>query len=150
MCIYFPCVIPFVECFCVRWREGGAVHAPGAALPAPQQQAAGPRGGDCRHAAVGGAGLAEIRGGVQGHDRHPPGHGEASASLLRQEVASSTVSRAFVRPDPDTAGIRLLPFAGDISLTYYPQGRSLSSTKTRAEAFMSRQNWLTFFVWPIF
>lgn len=112
-----------------RWREGGALHASGAALPAAQQQAPGPRGGDCRHAAVGGAGVAEIRGGVQGHDRHQPRHGEASASLLQQEVALSTVSRAGVAPNPDTAGIRLFLLACDMSnLTYYPQGRLLSST----------------------
>lgn len=117
------------NCFLLRWREGGAVHASGAALPAAQQQAAGPRGGDCRHAAVGGAGVAEIRGGVQGHDRHQPGHGEASASLLRQEVALSAASRAFVAPNPDTAGIRLFLLACDMSnLTYYPQGHLLSST----------------------
>lgn len=112
-----------------RWREGGAVHASGAAVPAAQQQAAGPRGGDCRHAAVGGAGVAEIRGGVQGHDRHQPGHGEASAAPLRQEAALSAVSRAGVSPNPDSAGIRLFLLACDMSnLTYYPQGRSLSST----------------------
>ncbi len=112
-----------------RWWEGGAVHASGAALPATQQQAPGPRGRDCRHAAVGGAGVAEIRGGVQGHDRHQPRHGEASASLLRQEVALSAVSRAVVAPNPDTAGIRLFLLARDKSnLTYYSQGRLLSST----------------------
>lgn len=82
-----------------RWRERGAVHASGASVPAAQQQAPGPRGGDCRHAAVGGAGVAEICGGVQGHDRHQPGHGKASASRL-QEVALSTFSRAFDAPNP--------------------------------------------------
>lgn len=114
---------------CIRWREGGAVHASGAALPAAQQQAPGPRGGDCRHAAVGGAGVAEIRRGVQGHDRHQPRHGEASAWLLRQEVALSAISRALVAPTLDTAGIRLPLLAPHLSnLTYYPQGRLLSST----------------------
>lgn len=95
-----PLLCAFMFINCLRWREGGAVHASGAALPAAQQQAPGPRGGDCGHAAVGGAGLAEIRGGVQGHDRHQPRHGEASASLLRQEVALSAVQGQLSPPTP--------------------------------------------------
>lgn len=77
-----------------RRREGGAVHAPGAALPAAQQQAAGSRGGDRRHAAVGAAGLAEVRRGVQRHDRHQPGHGEAPR-MSASEPRSAAVPKLY-------------------------------------------------------
>ena len=46
---------------------------------------------------------------------------------------------AVVAPNPDAAGIRLFLLARDMSnLTYYPQGRLLSSTPLRPKLFMSR------------
>lgn len=134
-----------------RWWEGGAVHASGAALPAAQQQAPGPRGGDRRHAAVGGAGVAEICRGVQGHDRHQPRHGEASSLLCYDRTWPCLPFQGHLSPpNPDTAGIRLFLLACDMSkLTYYPQGRWLSSTP-RAKHFMSQGSWLTFLPGPYF
>ncbi len=71
---------------CVRWRKGGAVHAPGAAVSAAQQHCSSSRRGDRQHASVGGAGVAEIRWGVQGHDCHQPWHGKTHSHKQWHDV----------------------------------------------------------------
>lgn len=134
---------------CLRWREGGAVNASGAALPTTQQQAPGPWGGDCRYAAVGGAGVAEVRRGVQGHDRHQPGHGEALGFFVMTPRWLCLTFQGRLNVPSDTAGMRLLLLACDTSsLTFYAQGVCCHRHYYGRKVFMSQSKLVNLLVWP--